>query len=122
MHLMQYVNEKGERVYTLKVSALARSVCAVRAVTLVSLSTAEVGPKRQADRIGPPRSGLGSRSSSSLIAPLCIYCDCLVDISHFTPSAARFSPDDKFSRERITLKKRFGLLPTQTPHPQHTFL
>ena len=26
---------------------------------------------------------------------------------------ARFSPDDKFSRERITLKKRFGILPTQ---------
>lgn len=26
---------------------------------------------------------------------------------------ARFSPDDKFSRERVTLKKRFGLLPTQ---------
>lgn len=26
---------------------------------------------------------------------------------------ARFSPDDKFSRERVTLKKRFNLLPTQ---------
>ena len=35
-----------------------------------------------------------------------------------TPSVsahpARFSPDDKFSRERIATKKRFGLLPTQT--------
>ncbi|GLE00116.1 hypothetical protein PINS_up008843 [Pythium insidiosum] len=30
---------------------------------------------------------------------------------------ARFSPDDKFSKERITTKKRFGLLPTQTPDP-----
>eukprot|EP00199_Chlamydomonas_sp_CCMP681_P007654 CAMPEP_0119106644 /NCGR_PEP_ID=MMETSP1180-20130426/5506_1 /TAXON_ID=3052 ORGANISM="Chlamydomonas cf sp, Strain CCMP681" /NCGR_SAMPLE_ID=MMETSP1180 /ASSEMBLY_ACC=CAM_ASM_000741 /LENGTH=64 /DNA_ID=CAMNT_0007092009 /DNA_START=85 /DNA_END=279 /DNA_ORIENTATION=- len=28
---------------------------------------------------------------------------------------ARFSPDDKFSRERYTLKKRFSLLPTQQP-------
>lgn len=28
---------------------------------------------------------------------------------------ARFSPDDKFSRERITTKKRFGILPTQLP-------
>lgn len=28
---------------------------------------------------------------------------------------ARFSPDDKFSRHRITLKKRFGLLLTQQP-------
>lgn len=31
---------------------------------------------------------------------------------------ARFSPDDKFSRERIILKKRFGLLPTQRPPPE----
>jgi len=28
---------------------------------------------------------------------------------------ARFSPDDKFSRHRYTIKKRFGLLPTQQP-------
>ena len=28
---------------------------------------------------------------------------------------ARFSPDDKFSKERITTKKRFNLLPTQQP-------
>jgi H/ACA ribonucleoprotein complex subunit 3 len=28
---------------------------------------------------------------------------------------ARFSPDDKFSRERVTLKKRFGVLLTSTP-------
>jgi len=27
---------------------------------------------------------------------------------------ARFSPDDKFSKERIACKTRFGLLPTQT--------
>jgi len=26
---------------------------------------------------------------------------------------ARFSPDDKFSRERLVCKKRFNLLPTQ---------
>ena len=26
---------------------------------------------------------------------------------------ARFSPDDKFSKERITCKKRFNILPTQ---------
>lgn len=36
-----------------------------------------------------------------------------------TPAAsahpARFSPDDKFSKERITTKKRFNLLPTQQP-------
>lgn len=30
-------------------------------------------------------------------------------------TAARFSPDDKYSRQRVLLKKRFGLLPTQQP-------
>ncbi|XP_053544949.1 H/ACA ribonucleoprotein complex subunit 3 [Bombina bombina] len=30
---------------------------------------------------------------------------------------ARFSPDDKYSRHRVTLKKRFGLLLTQQPKP-----
>lgn len=28
---------------------------------------------------------------------------------------ARFSPDDKFSKHRVTIKKRFGILLTQTP-------
>ncbi|KAB5590394.1 Nop10 family nucleolar RNA-binding protein [Ceratobasidium theobromae] len=28
---------------------------------------------------------------------------------------ARFSPDDKFARHRVTIKKRFGILPTQLP-------
>ena len=32
---------------------------------------------------------------------------------------ARFSPDDKFSKERITTKKRFGLLPTQVEGKQY---
>uniref|UniRef100_A0A915EL89 H/ACA ribonucleoprotein complex subunit 3 n=1 Tax=Ditylenchus dipsaci TaxID=166011 RepID=A0A915EL89_9BILA len=34
---------------------------------------------------------------------------------HNTLSAhpARFSPEDKFSKYRIIIKKRFGLLPTQ---------
>lgn len=30
---------------------------------------------------------------------------------------ARFSPEDKYSRQRITIKKRFGLLLTQQPKP-----
>ena len=38
------------------------------------------------------------------------------DDGHYTLNAhpARFSPDDKFSEERIKLKERFNLLPTQT--------
>lgn len=30
---------------------------------------------------------------------------------------ARFSPDDKYSKERITILRRFGLLRTQQPIP-----
>ncbi|KAL1738883.1 H/ACA ribonucleoprotein complex, subunit Nop10 [Schizophyllum fasciatum] len=39
------------------------------------------------------------------------------DSGRITKSAhpARFSPDDKFSRHRVTIKKRFGVLPTQLP-------
>eukprot|EP00009_Paramoeba_aestuarina_P000601 CAMPEP_0201506616 /NCGR_PEP_ID=MMETSP0161_2-20130828/519_1 /ASSEMBLY_ACC=CAM_ASM_000251 /TAXON_ID=180227 /ORGANISM="Neoparamoeba aestuarina, Strain SoJaBio B1-5/56/2" /LENGTH=48 /DNA_ID= /DNA_START= /DNA_END= /DNA_ORIENTATION= len=32
---------------------------------------------------------------------------------------ARFSPDDKYSKERIQCKRRFGLLLTQQPEPQY---
>uniref|UniRef100_A0A673BU82 H/ACA ribonucleoprotein complex subunit 3 n=1 Tax=Sphaeramia orbicularis TaxID=375764 RepID=A0A673BU82_9TELE len=62
MFLQYYLNESGDRVYTLK----------------------KVGPN-----------------------------------DHPTSSAhpARFSPDDKFSRHRVTVKKRFGLLLTQQPKP-----
>ncbi|WFD26636.1 snoRNP complex protein [Malassezia nana] len=40
----------------------------------------------------------------------------MTDAGQLTRSAhpARFSPDDKFSRHRITIKKRYGLLPTQS--------
>ena len=33
----------------------------------------------------------------------------------FSAHPARFSPEDQYSRQRITVKKRFGLLPTQQP-------
>ena len=59
MHLMYYLNEKGERVYTLKKSH-------------------------------------GEEEQPTLSA-----------------HPARFSPNDKFSAQRLACKKRFGLLPTQ---------
>ena len=34
---------------------------------------------------------------------------------HFLCDTARFSPDDKFSRHRVTIKKRHGVLLTQLP-------
>ena len=60
MYLMYYLDEKGNRVYTLK-------------------KTAPDGSPTQ------------------------------------SAHPARFSPDDKFSKQRVACKKRFGLLPTQKP-------
>ncbi|KAI0042537.1 Nop10p-domain-containing protein [Auriscalpium vulgare] len=41
----------------------------------------------------------------------------ITDSGKITKSAhpARFSPDDKFSRHRVTIKKRYNILPTQLP-------
>ncbi|KAJ1634176.1 hypothetical protein T492DRAFT_865515 [Pavlovales sp. CCMP2436] len=36
----------------------------------------------------------------------------------YTLKAPRFSPDDKFSSQRLACKKRFNLLPTQGPKAQ----
>ena len=36
----------------------------------------------------------------------------------FSAHPARFSPEDKYSRQRTTIKKRFNLLPTQGPAQQ----
>ena len=38
----------------------------------------------------------------------------LLELFYFS---ARFSPEDKYSRQRIIIKKRFHLLPTQKPAP-----
>ncbi|XP_044743469.1 H/ACA ribonucleoprotein complex subunit 3 [Chrysoperla carnea] len=62
MYLMFYLNEKGERIYTLQ----------------------------KTDPNGKPT---------------------------ISAHPARFSPEDKYSRQRITIKKRFNLLMTQTPAP-----
>lgn len=41
----------------------------------------------------------------------CPHCKAVTKSAH----PARFSPDDKFSRQRVTLLRRFRLLPTQQP-------
>ncbi|OUS48137.1 H/ACA snoRNP complex, subunit NOP10, partial [Ostreococcus tauri] len=72
-YLMYYTDEKGERVYTLKVRSA----------------------KRRKPRAGDKTAPDGTPTHSA--------------------HPARFSPDDKFSKQRVALKKRFGLLPTQQP-------
>lgn len=60
------------------------------------------------------------------ILTFCLLFSVLVISQKLTPAGtvtksahpARFSPDDKYSRHRVTLKKRFGLLLTQLPSKQ----
>ena len=77
MHLMVYINEKGERVYTL----------AVRVNPPATTVNGELtNMKQKKDPQGRP-----------------------------TESAhpARFSPDDQYSKYRVLIKRRYGILPPQ---------
>jgi len=51
------------------------------------------------------------RCSLYTLSKTCSKCQIGTKSAH----PARFSPDDKFSKQRITIKQRFGLLPTQQP-------
>lgn len=86
MFLQYYLNESGDRVYTLKVRLRVRCVFkGAPGVTVLCSS--------------PPQKLCPGGQPTSSAHP------------------ARFSPDDKFSRHRVTVKKRFGLLLTQQPKP-----
>lgn len=87
MHLMIYLDDKGKRVYTLKKVSPSGT-------PTVSAHPGKSRPME--DCFSLTKLKFSILSSSSL-------------------HAARFSPDDKFSRQRVTLKKRFGILPTQLP-------
>ena len=90
MHLMYYTNEQGERVYTLKVPAsqpLPSSAALEQARFVLFNAHTVVGAQKEAPDGRPTESA----------------------------HPARFSPDDKFSKQRLICKKRFGLLPMQRP-------
>lgn len=91
MHLMYYLSETGQRMYTLKVRACV--------------------PSRDAARRAPGGTTPCDRTRS---LPLLSSQKETPD-GKPTESAhpARFSPDDKFSKHRLICKKRFGLLPMQ---------
>ena len=104
MYLMYYTNEKGDRTYTLQVGIphLVPSGPADAAPSgRRSLGNATPAPSRREHARPPlpcpPQKHAPDGSATHSAHP------------------ARFSPDDKFSRERVTTKKRFGLLPTQGP-------
>ena len=111
---MYYDDEAGNRVYTLQVRVSVYSGCALRpppaaaghrarphTLTLATNPSTRThnahppsNPSREPQKVGPD--GTPTKSAHP----------------------ARFSPDDKFSRERITVKRRFQLLPTQQPAPE----
>lgn len=84
MHLMYYLDERGNRVYTLKVSEPMPDI-----LSTIRADIDFVINQQKEDKNDTPTN---------------------------SAHPARFSPDDKFSRERIICKKRFGLLPTQVGH------
>ena len=113
MYLMYYMNEKGERVYTLKVRPATRGPphipCSCRSHHAPLLPPA-------AAALPPSAPAAAALTCIRVPAPPARAQKAAPDGTP-TQSAhpARFSPDDKFSRERTTCKKRFGLLPTQLP-------
>lgn len=120
MYLMYYMNEKGERVYTLKVRGRGQ---AANGSPAAPLDASERSDCSNAAASCPPCSL--AASAHNLTCPLTLLRPLLrltvpqkvAPDGTPTQSAhpARFSPDDKFSRERTTCKKRFGLLLTQLP-------
>ncbi|KAK6927421.1 H/ACA ribonucleoprotein complex, subunit Nop10 [Dillenia turbinata] len=74
--------------------------------------------------------GLATQSAHPVSKVSVIIYDTLTKLQSKKPSLfdassslcskfTRFSPDDKYSRQRILLKKRFGLLPTQQAPPKY---
>lgn len=108
MYLMYHTSEDGTRNYTLKVRVAGMvwslgcpKIWAAPAVAWRDGMPAHLPTPGLA--LGPPSplpQKVGPNGNPTLSA-----------------HPARFSPDDKFSRERVTTKRRFNLLPTQHPAP-----
>ena len=101
MHLMYTLDENGNRVYTLKVCHYVYSFITIfPQKAYIPFSSQKITDAGKITKSAHPGSHF------SLVWRLVFYV-------HF--AAARFSPVDKFSRHRVTIKKRYGILPTQLP-------
>ena len=94
---MYTVDDQGNRVYTLKVSVLFHFL--YPSFIARAFRNSQIWEKSQS-RPTQVRRPASARRASRLIS--CLFI-------------ARFSPDDKFSRHRVTIKKRHGILLTQLP-------
>lgn len=95
MFLQCYYNERGERVYTLKVPG--------------GTGRAPGGTGRDPGGLRGPFPASRPPLSPQKLSP--------AGTPTFSAHPARFSPDDRFSRHRLVLKRRFGVLLTQQPRP-----
>jgi len=128
MYLMYYLNEDGKRVYTLKVRKLYiskhRSLCEYTSQKLGFVSSFFLSLLERTQRNNILMSIENSSSRNS--PPAALFLFPLLNEQKTGPDGkptlsahpARFSPDDKFSKQRVACKKRFGLLLTQQPEKQ----
>ena len=120
---MYYLNEDGKRVYTLKVWKLYvshRYLCervarlwlgfVVFFFSPLEHRTTLISIEQFISRNSPPPPSFFSLYVLQKTGP-----DGKPTLS---AHPARFSPDDKFSKQRVACKKRFGLLLTQQPEKQ----
>ena len=127
MYLMYYLNEDGKRVYTLKVRKLyiyhiVLSVSMSRKSSVLSRLFFSLCWNTQRNNILISIENSSSRNSP----PAALFLFPLLNEQKTGPDGkptlsahpARFSPDDKFSKQRVACKKRFGLLLTQQPEKQ----
>lgn len=118
MHLMYYLDKNGKRVYTLEVEQF-RWVCQLMSpLTLVLFSPQKIGPDGKPTNSAHPgewyRWSRDPTDNNSVVWTIPATSNLqLSNLQLSNLPVARFSPDDKFSRQRVILKKRFGLLPTQ---------
>ncbi|XP_022723752.1 uncharacterized protein LOC111280553 [Durio zibethinus] len=89
MYLQFYINENGDKVYTTKIEIVGRTTFYVMKLKpFINLKLKSWYPTVSSMALNYNSDNVGLETS-------------------------RFSPDDKYSRQRVLLKKRFGLLPTQ---------
>ena len=110
MHQMFYIGTDGKRVYTLKKTAPDGT------------ATQSAHPGESTDALPQPKPRRPLARLAGAERGSAAACRLAASVTHAplprrpaSTRAARFSPDDKFSKQRLTIKKRYGQLPTQKP-------
>jgi len=123
MYLMYYLNEDGKRVYTLEVRkhVLSLSLFSVERAVLssfFSVGTHDATTLYNVSSLSIENSSRNSPPPPSFFSLRLLQKTGPDGKPTLSAHPARFSPDDKFSKQRVACKKRFGLLLTQQPEKQ----